>query len=268
MIDATNYTLHGSVPTGMSPAHIIVSPDGKMVYTTNGGDNTVSAIDATTMRAVATIPVGAYPHGLRPSPDGRWVYVANAKGTTVTVIDTASNTVVSVIDVGQRPVQVAFSPDGTLAYVSLNGEDAIAKIDVATRTLVGKVQVGVGPIQVYVSPDNRYLLAANQGTADQPSTTVSMIETAGFKVVETIEAGQGAHGVVIDPSSRTAYITNIYGNDVVVLDLASREVTARIPSDAAPNGISWSPLPPVPASVSEINLSVPEHDEDMPAMEH
>ena len=122
----------------------------------------------------------------------------------------------------------------------------MAKIDVASRKLAAKVLVGVGPIQVYVSPDGRYLLAANQGTEQRPSTTVSIIDTATFKVVRTVATGQGAHGVVVDPSSRHAYITNIYGGDVAVLDLAEGKVVARIPVGEKPNGISsrlWSLQP-------------------------
>jgi YVTN family beta-propeller protein len=60
-------------------------------------------------------------------------------------------------------------------------------------------------------------------------------------VVETID-GRGAHGVVIEPSSRHAYVANIYGDDVAVLDLAERKVVARIGVGSKPNGISFSPL--------------------------
>jgi YVTN family beta-propeller protein len=71
MLDTSTYKVHGVVPTGMEPAHIILSPDGKTAYATNGSDNTVSVIDVYSMTNVATIPIGEYPHGLRPSPDGR-----------------------------------------------------------------------------------------------------------------------------------------------------------------------------------------------------
>jgi YVTN family beta-propeller protein len=244
MVDAADFSLHGAVATGKEPAHVVVTPDGRTVYTTNGADDTVSAIDVATMKQVATVPVGPFPHGLRPSPDGRWVYVANAKGTTVSVIDTVKNARVADIEVGKAPVQIAFSPDGRFAYASLNGENAVAKIDVARRTLVTHAMVGVGPIQTYVSPDGRYLLVANQGTEKRPSTTVSIVETASFKVVGTVETGRGAHGVVVDPSSRHAYVTNIYGGEVAVLDLAQRKVVARIPVGEKPNGISFSPVVP------------------------
>lgn len=147
------------------------------------------------------------------------------------------------------------------------GARTIGKVDVTTRTLVGKVQVGVGPIQVYMSPDNKYLVAANQGTKDNPSTTVSIIDTTSFTVLETVETGQVAHGVVIEPSSRYAYITNIYGNSISVLDLAQQKVIATIPSGSGPNGISFSPLAAVSAPANEILLPVPDSAmEDMPGM--
>jgi YVTN family beta-propeller protein len=140
---------------------------------------------------------------------------------------------------------------------------------VATRTLVGKVSVGVGPIQVFVTPDNRYLLAANQGTKDSPSTTVSIIDTATFAVVKTVDTGKGAHGITIDPSSKHAYITNIYGSDVAVLDLAEQRVVATIPVDAGPNGISFAPGAPAQPPALEVTLPLPhDDDEAMPEMEH
>lgn len=267
MVATDRLTLHGTVKTGREPAHIVLAPDNRKAYTTNGADGTVTAIDVASMRQVATIPVGASPHGLRPSPDGQWVYVANAKGTTVSVIDAEANTRVADIEVGDAPVQVAFAPDGRNVYASLNGEDAVAKIDVERRLVVGKVRVGVGPIQVYVSPDGRYLLVANQGTEERPSTTVSVVDTATFKVVKTVATGLGAHGVVIDPSSSHAYVTNIYGDDVAVLDLSQLEIVARIPVGKSPNGISFSDAPP-PAPRSDKRLEIPmQHEESAGGME-
>ena len=73
-------------------------------------------------------------------------------------------------------------------------------MDVETQTLVGKVAVGPGPIQVYVIPDNKYVLVANQGTEAKPGRAVSIVDTNTFSVVGTIETGDGAHGIVVEPS--------------------------------------------------------------------
>lgn len=72
---------------------------------------------------------------------------------------------------------------------------------------------------------------------------------------------------MIDPASRYAYISNIYGDDVAVVDIAARKVVATVPSGAGPNGISFSSTRPATASAAEIALPVPEHeDEEIPSM--
>lgn len=268
-IDTATYSLKGTAPTGKMPAHIIITPNGKSIYVTNGEDNSVSVIDAATMKTVATIPVGKLPHGLRSSPNGKWIYVANNNDANVSVIETATNTKVADIEVGQKPAQVAFSPDGKFIYISLNAENAVAKIDVVKRTLLGKTEVGIGPIQVFVCPNGKYLLVANQGTKEKPSTSVSIIDTKTFSVIKTIETGKGAHGVVIDPSSHYAYITNIFENSVAVLDLSAMKVIAVVPSGIKPNGISFSSLSPSLALGGNFAIKLPEtKDSDDKNMKH
>jgi YVTN family beta-propeller protein len=107
-------------------------------------------------------------------------------------------------------------------------------------------------------------LVANQGTKDRPGTTVSLIDTTTFTVARTVETGRGAHGVVVDPSSQHAYVTNLYGNDVAVLDLDELRVVARIPVGDKPNGISYSPV--TVRAQSPVTVGMPEgHGSDADA---
>ncbi|WP_051518033.1 YncE family protein [Intrasporangium chromatireducens] len=83
-----------------------------------------------------------------------------------------------------------------------------------------------------------------------------MIDTERFAVAATVETGKGAHGIVIDPSSRHAYVTNPYGDDVAVLDLQELRVVARVRVGDKPNGVSFSPVlvrqqPPVAIKAPE-----------------
>ena len=80
-----------------------------------------------------------------------------------------------------------------------------------------------------MTPDDRNVLAANQGTKDKPRTTVSIIDTASFMVVGTVETGKGARGVVIDPSSRFAYITNV--SPMAPTVAPSPEIELVLPAD-------------------------------------
>ena len=240
-IDTASDTVVAKVPVGMHPAHVVVAPDGRYAYVTNGGENTVSVVDTAALRIVATIPVGASPHGIRISPDGKQAWVANLKGGTVSVIDIPTRKQITRIAVGKGPAQVGFTPDGRLGFVSLSEENRVAVIDPATRKAIRKVSVGTVPIQLYATPDSRLLLVANQGTRDKPGSSVSMIDLESFMVVATVETGLGAHGVVIDHDGRRAYVTNSYANTVSVLDLAGRKVIATVPVGNGPNGVSVAP---------------------------
>ena len=66
---------------------------------------------------------------------------------------------------------------------------------------------------------------------------------------------------MIDPSGQHAYITNIYGDDVAVLDLETLEVVATIPVGDKPNGISFSPVTLEPRPDTSIQLPVTGQDE-------
>ncbi len=241
IIDTSTDTVAARVAVGKHPAHVVLTPDGRQAYVTNGGDNTVSVIDTSARKVVATIPVGQYPHGLRPSPDGKEMYVANLKAGTVSVIDTASQKEVAQVPAGKGPAQTGFTPNGRWGFVSLSQEDAVALIDPSTRKVVRKIAVGTVPIQLYATADSRTLLVANQGSRQRPGKTISLIDLESFKVVNTLETGAGAHGVVVDRAGRYAYVTNTYANSVSVLDLVKRTVTKTVPVGKAPNGISIQP---------------------------
>src|ERR1700746_3239808 len=61
---ATN-TVTATIPVGVSPTGVAVSPDGSKVYVTNQGDDinpsTVSVIDTKTNTVTANVPVGVDP---------------------------------------------------------------------------------------------------------------------------------------------------------------------------------------------------------------
>lgn len=241
LIDTGTDAVIAKIPVGMHPAHVVLTPDGRFAYITNGGDNSVTVIDAAARSVVTTIPVGKFPHGVRFTPDGRQAYVANLKGGTVSVIDVATHKEIAQMPVGKGPAQVGFTPDGLLAFASLSEEKAVAVIDPVTRKVKRKVNVGTVPIQLAATPDSRTLLVANQGSRSKPGNTVSMIDLQTFKLVKTVVTGSGAHGVAIDREGRLAYITNTYADTVSVIDIKSRAVVSTVRVGKGPNGVSVSP---------------------------
>ncbi len=104
VINTATNGVTATIPVGIVPFGVAVSPDGSKVYVTNDGSNTVSVIDTTANTVIATIPVGVGPAGLAVTQDGSKVYVANFNSNSVSAIDMSTNAVIATIPVGMAPV--------------------------------------------------------------------------------------------------------------------------------------------------------------------
>jgi YVTN family beta-propeller protein len=80
-----------------------VRPDGKVVFVSNGGDASVSAIDVASGKITATVPVGQRPWNMALTPDGKKLYVANGRSNSVSVIDAEAMTPLREVPVGEAP---------------------------------------------------------------------------------------------------------------------------------------------------------------------
>jgi YVTN family beta-propeller protein len=227
------------IEVGEHPAHVIADKDGKRAFVTNSEDGTVTVVNLATASVVGTITTGSFPHGMRMNPAGNEIYAANVESDSVSVLDPDELREIEQIAVGNAPVQVGFTPDGTRVFVSLRDDDSVAVINPAERSVLDRIAVGDGPIQVYVTPDSAFVLVANQGTEEEPSDTVSVIDVATNQVVQTIRTGAGAHGVVVNDSGQLAFVTNIVDGTVSIIQIPTWEVIATIAVGAGPNGVTF-----------------------------
>ncbi|MGC9269962.1 beta-propeller fold lactonase family protein [Acidiphilium sp.] len=84
-------TIHTTAPASMigmpkffhgtAPNSLTLSPDGKRLYVTNGGTNSVAviALDTPKPEVIGLLPTGYYPNSVSISADGRQLYVVNGK---------------------------------------------------------------------------------------------------------------------------------------------------------------------------------------------
>jgi YVTN family beta-propeller protein len=187
VIDTATNTVAATVPVGIGPAGLAVTPDGKHVYVgiygASYGLSVGSVIDtATNTLEAATLAVGNGPRGVAVTPDGKHAYVANIGADTVSVIDTATNTVeAAALAVGSVPDGVAVTPDGTHAYVANYGSNCVSVIDTATNTVeaaalaVGSFPIGVG---IMPAPTIVPFLAFNALLAIPPSLNAFQLESS------------------------------------------------------------------------------------------
>ncbi|MFI7700565.1 YncE family protein [Nonomuraea sp. NPDC049480] len=256
-LDAATYRLKASGPTGRAPAHVVVTPDGAKAYVTNYGDGTVSAYQQGDLASAKMIRVGGGPHGARPTPDGNAVVVANMKAETVDVIDTRAHVKSAAVPVGGPPVQVAISCNGRYAYATISRPAGVVKIDLQAAKVVARTAVPAAPAQTYLMPDGRTLLSADQGTEEKPGSSISLIDTESMTVTGRIATGSGPHGLVVEPTGRRAWVTNVYDGTVSVLDLPARKAIATVEVGDEPNGISFATRPPTAPAAARMQVTLP-----------
>jgi YVTN family beta-propeller protein len=223
------------VSLGHSPRGILVSPNGKFIYTGNA-DGTVSVINAATDTLVTTIPTQNGSSLMAISPNGSRLYVANYFSNSVSVIDTSTNTVVATIPTGPNPQGVAFSPNGNTVYVTIYGAATVDVINASTNTITAMIPVGPGPGGAAISSNGSTLYVTNY-----VGNTVSVINTATNTVTDTINVGANPQSVAISPNGSTLYVPNAGDNTVSVINTSTNTVTATIPVGSHPLYAAVSP---------------------------
>src|ERR1700751_5033087 len=76
VMNAQTNQVTATVPAGVGPEGVAVTPDGSRVYIADSRASQVSVLYTADNKIVATVPVGQSPTSVALSPDGQSVYVA------------------------------------------------------------------------------------------------------------------------------------------------------------------------------------------------
>jgi YVTN family beta-propeller protein len=87
VIDVARREMVDTIPVGIDPEQVVVSPDGRTLYVSNEKTNMATAVAIDSERVTFALPVGVEPEGIAVSPDGRKLYVTAETDHNVTVID-------------------------------------------------------------------------------------------------------------------------------------------------------------------------------------
>jgi len=162
-----------------------------------------------------------------------------AVGEKTTVVDTSTKSVIKQFSIWSLG-HVDFSKDGRYAYMTTlqafgAKKDLVIMFDTTTLEIKQQVEVQTSPNEVELSPDGSLIYVAEYDSND-----VTILDS-NLKVVATVPAGKGAHGLGISPDGRWLYVANRKTDYVSVIDTVSRKETARIKVGEGPNHIIVSP---------------------------
>jgi YVTN family beta-propeller protein len=186
--------------------------------------NTLAVVDLTSGRVTAEIPVGVAPYGVAITPDGRTAYVTNWGGHRP--------------EAGER----VMTSSGTPVLVDERGfptSGSVSHVDLSSQKVVAEVEVGLHPSQILLDQDGQRMFVANAN-----SDTVSILDTATFKVRETVSLrpdpalpfGSLPNALALTPDGRTLLVANGGNNAVAVVPLGHKAGVAGF----LPTG--WFPM--------------------------
>jgi YVTN family beta-propeller protein len=245
-VDPATGKILGTVPTGEGPHEVTVSADGRTAFVGNYGGaqapgSTISVVDLGAMKELRRFDVSPLrrPHGVF-FMDGK-VYFTSETHRIVGRYDPPSNQIDWLFGTGQASTHMVWVNRGaTKMYTANIGSDTISIIERAANGQTWNqtvVPVCKGPEGFDVSPDGRQLWAA--GSRDG---TVSIIDLEQKKVVGAIELQtKRSNRLKFTPDGKLALVTDLDAGELLIVDVATRAVTKKLPLGKMVEGILMQP---------------------------
>ncbi len=219
MAAAASAGIAAAGPVYRSPLAVVVSPDGKLLYTSDKTAKSVNVIDLESGRPIRELPVPGEPHGLALSADGKTLYVAERKAHAVAVIDTAAGALAKRIPVGFWPVTVALAEKSNRLYTCNRGDHTVSMVDLAAGKELKRVRAGREPDALALTPDQTRLIVANMlpegaGTDPTIAAEVTILDAASLEPKARLKLPPGstvATGAATSPDGRWAYVVHALG---------------------------------------------------------
>jgi YVTN family beta-propeller protein len=191
VIDRSTHKVVDSIESGSTNGHrLIISPDGRRLYTENEEDATVSVIDLPTRKLIGTIATPRPLAGIAISADGRTVVAVDDEEPALFLIDAESERVVDTVRLKGVPeaAQIArYSPDFALLAVSSLKSGTVSLIDPAFRSQTA-IKVGSQPMDMAFRGDELFVACQGDGS-------VHVIDTVGRRHKGSFQAGTGCESL-------------------------------------------------------------------------
>lgn len=231
LIDLASKQSVATIPTGIAPHEVAVSPNGKIAVVANYGNqqtpgSSLTVIDLPSKTALKTIDLGPYrrPHGIIWLK-GDEIAVTSESNKSLLIVDVMKGTVTAAVITDQNVSHmVVVAQKRGRAFVANIGSGSVTAIDLKERKKLSDIQTGAGAEGIDISPDQKEVWVTNRA-----ANTVSVIDVNSLRVIASIESKDFPIRVKFAPGGRTALVSNARSGDVVVFDTATRKEIKRIP---------------------------------------
>lgn len=229
-----------TIPVGVDPRSLILSPDGERLYVVNFGSNNISVIDTLSNKVINTFQVGSAPgiNNIAIDKGGLHLYIPNNADNTVSIVDTSTDKVSKSILVGNSPISSVITPDDGKVFVANMQDNSISVINTQTEKLESTIEnVGKGPLDMAITPDGKKIYITNS-----ENSTVTVLDALTYAIIDSISLNKGAFGVVISPDGNKAYVSNNNccgtNGSVTVINTNDNSILTTITVGLAPDILS------------------------------
>jgi YVTN family beta-propeller protein len=269
VVDPATMKVIGKVPSGPDPHEVAASADGRVAYISNygagrGGFNTLTVGDLVGFKPLPPVDLGPLrgPHGMDSA--GGKIYFTAEVAKAVGRYDPATKQIDLVIGTGRDITHMVVVSKDLRRIFTVDVRSATATVIESTAQgqptgrgggrfapgaddwTVTSIKVGE-PADDFegfdVSPDARELWTASPRTG-----RIAIVDVAGKKLLETVDAGvTGANRVKFTPDGRRVLVSRLSipagatGGSIVVFDAASRKEVKQINAGAGVGGILMQP---------------------------
>ena len=274
VVDTDTRAEQARIAVGDEPIQIIAGPAGYFLYVSNLSSNEISVISAATFQEVERIETAVQPLDMAISPNGSTLYATNSGAGTLTIVDLETRSartawlaglstgpygiaarndkvfatdltndqllimdsegiIQSRIDVAPQPRSMALSPDGKLLYITSMGENVLTVIDAETDQIDSRARLPVsGTFAVAVHPTGEkvYLTAHDEGS-------VLILKADDLSIQAQIATGDNPRSIAFTPDGQTAFVTNAFSDETVLIDATTDRLVGRYRSGDEPRGI-------------------------------
>ncbi|MEI8275935.1 MAG: cytochrome D1 domain-containing protein [Hyphomicrobiales bacterium] len=191
IIDPKTHRMIDTIGSGSTNAHrLIISPDGKFIYTENEEDAEVSVIDLPGRKLVGKIKTPHPLAGITITADGMTIIVVDDEQPGLFLIDTGKVEVVRTIPLvdNPKPAQIArFRPDYKVLAVSSVAGDMVTlfNADLSEQTAI---PVGKGAMDMAFRGDDLFVGCQYDGT-------MHVIDIPSRKVRHSFACGTGVESI-------------------------------------------------------------------------
>jgi YVTN family beta-propeller protein len=207
------------------------SGDEKKLYASGGNDNRILQYNIIANKLILTdsflLTTKAKnlvsPTGIEVDETKQILYTVTKEDNSLYLVDLKTKNILQKIKLPGEAFSCLLSPDKSILYICCWGCDKVILFDTKTQQIKNHIAVGDNPNELFLTKNGNWLFVANAN-----DNSVSVINTSGQKVVETLNAalypdapsGSTTNGLALSADEKILYIANANNNCLSVFDVS------------------------------------------------